>query len=114
MLQWTDVDASSSNNSCRNKRRKHAQKDIQREKQTVGWKRKDRNDIIKRTVDEDEVLIALGFLLIWKRRKQRNKQKMKKNRAMWDRDIYKQRKEKDTYNTLKQELQLEDTEFYFK
>lgn len=39
---------------------------------------------------------------------------MKKNRAIWDRDIYKQRKEKDTYNTLKQELQLGDTEFYFK
>ena len=91
------MEASSSSNSCSNKRRKHAQKDVQRVKQTVGWKRKDRNDIIKRTMDEDEVLMTLGFFLIWKRRNQRNKQKMKKNRAMWVRDIYKQRKEKNTY-----------------
>ena len=66
----------------RNKRRKLAQKGIQREKQTVSWKRKDRNDVIRKTMDEEEALITLGFLLIRKRRKQRNKQKLKKNRAM--------------------------------
>ena len=33
-------------------------------------------------MDEEEALITLGFLLIRKRRKQRNKQKLKKNRAM--------------------------------
>ena len=51
-------------------------------KQTVGWKRKDTNDIIKKTMDEDEALMTLRFLLIQKRRRQRSKQKVKKNRAM--------------------------------
>ena len=36
---------------------------------------------------EDETLMKL--LLIRKRRRQLNKQKVKKNRAMWVRDIYK-------------------------
>ena len=39
---------------------------------------------------------------------------MKKNRAMWVRDIYKQREEKGAYHTLVQELQLGDKEFHFK
>ena len=38
----------------RSKRRKHAEKGIQREKETVGWKRKDRNDIIKKAMEKDE------------------------------------------------------------
>ena len=70
---------------CKSKRRKHVQKGIQREKQIVGSKIKGRNDIIKKTMDEDETLMTLGFLLIWKR--QRNKQKVKKNKAVWGRDI---------------------------
>ena len=65
-------------------------------------------------MDEDEALMTLGFLLIRKRRRQRNKQKVKKNRAMWVRDIFKQREEKGAYHTLVQELQLGDREFYFK
>ena len=42
-------------------------------------------------MDEDEALMILGFLLIRKRRRQRNKQKVKKNRAMRVLDVYKQR-----------------------
>ena len=47
-------------------------------------------------MDEDEALMILGFLLIRKRRRQGNKQKVKKNRAMRVLDVYKQREEKDT------------------
>ena len=65
-------------------------------------------------MDEDEALMTLGVLLIRKRRRQRNKQKVKKNRAMWVRGIFKQREEKGAYHTLVQELQLGDREFYFK
>ena len=65
-------------------------------------------------MDEDEALMILGFLLIRKRRRQRNKQKVKKNRAMRVLDVYKQREEKGIYHTLAQELQLGDKEFYFK
>ena len=65
-------------------------------------------------MDEDEALMILGFLLIRKRRRQRNKQKVKKNRAMRVLDVYKQREEKGTYHTLVQELQLGDKESYFK
>ena len=64
-------------------------------------------------MDEDKALMALGFLMIRKRRRQRNKQKVKK-RVMSVRDIYKQREEKGTYHTLVQELQLGGIEFYFK
>ena len=62
----------------RSKRRKYVQKDIQKEKQTVGWKWKNRNDIIKKAMDEDEILVNLEVLLIRKRRRQRNNQKVKK------------------------------------
>ena len=65
-------------------------------------------------MDEDEGLMTLGFLLNRKRRRQRNKQKVKKNRAMWVRDIFKQREEKGAYHALVEELQLGDREFYFK
>ena len=65
-------------------------------------------------MDEDEALMILGFLLIRKRRRQRNKQKVKKNRAMRVLDVYKQWEEKGIYHTLVQELQLGDKEFYFK
>ena len=65
-------------------------------------------------MDEDEALMTLGFLLIRKRRRQRNKHKVKKNRAIWVRDIFKQREEKSAYHTLVQVLQLGDREFYFK
>ena len=65
-------------------------------------------------MDEEEARITLGFLLIRKRRKQRNKQKLKKNRAMWVRDIYKQREGKGAYHNLVQELQLGDSEIQFK
>ena len=54
-------------------------------------------------MDEDEALMTLGFLLIRKRRRQRNKQKVKENRTMWVCDIYKQREEKGAYHTLDQE-----------
>ena len=63
---------------------------------------------------EDEALMILGFLLIRKRRRQINKQKVNKNRAMWVHDIYKQREEKGAYHTLVQELQIGDREFCFK
>ena len=65
-------------------------------------------------MDEDEAQITSGFLLIRKRRRQRNKQNVKKNRAMWIRDIHKQREEKGAYHILVQELQLGGREFYFK
>ena len=97
----------------RSKRRKHAEKGIQREKETVGWKRKDRNDIIKKAMEKDEALMTLWFLLTRKRRRQRTKQKVKKNRAMWVRDVYKQREEKGAYHNLAQEL-LRDRGLYFK
>ena len=59
-------------------------------------------------MDEYEGLMTLGFLLIRKRRRQRNKQKLKKNRATWVRDNFKQQEEKGAYHTLVQELQLGD------
>ena len=60
---------------CRSKRRKHAQKGIRREKQAVGWKRENRKDIIKKTMDEGEALMSSGFLLIWKKTKTKKKTK---------------------------------------
>ena len=57
-------------------------------------------------MDEDEALMTLGFLLIQKRRRQRNKQRVKKNRAMWVCNIYKQWEEKGAYHTLVLELSL--------
>ena len=45
---------------------------------------KDRNGIIKKTMDEDKTLMTLGFFLIRKRRRQRNKEKVKKNRPLWE------------------------------
>ena len=63
-------------------------------------------------MDEDETLMALGFLLIRKRRRKRNKPKVKKNIVMWVRDIYKQREEKGAYHTLVQEFQLGGTEIF--
>ena len=61
-------------------------------------------------MDEDEALMALGFLLIRKRRRQRNKQKVKK-RVMSVRDIYKQREEKGAYHTLCKSYNLEVQNF---
>ena len=39
---------------------------------------KNRNDIIKKPMDEDKILMNLGVLLIQKRRRQRNNLKVKK------------------------------------
>ena len=50
-------------------------------------------------MDEDEALMTLGVFLIQNRRRQRNKQKVKKNRAMWVRGINKHREEKGAYQT---------------
>ena len=57
---------------------------------------------------EEEILL---FLLLLRRRKLRERAKRK--RTCWVRDIFRKRKEQGDYNNLVRELQLADREFYF-
>ena len=65
----------------------------------------------KYNMDDEETLVALGFIIL-KRRERRKK--ARKSRKMWVREIYKQRENLGIFHTLVQEMALGDRQFYFK
>ena len=65
-------------------------------------------------MDEEELLLALGYLVL-KRRIRRAKQlRAKYVRKMWVKDIFKERERKGIFHTLVQEMTLGDRESYFR
>ena len=65
-------------------------------------------------MNDEELLLALGYLLL-KRRIRRRKQLQAKNvRRMWVREIFKERERKGIFHTLVQEMALGDRESYFR
>ena len=65
-------------------------------------------------MDEEEILLTLGYLLLKRSIHRRNQQQTKNVRKMWVREIFKQRENKGVYHTLVQEMALGDRGFYFK
>ena len=62
-------------------------------------------------MDEEEILLALGFIFL--KRRQR-KQKIRKMKKIWVREIFRQRENHGIYHNLVQEMALGDRELYFK
>ena len=60
-------------------------------------------------MDDEELLIYLGYILL-KRSRREVERKFRKNRSMWVRQMYNQREE----HALIQEMTLDDQESYFK
>ena len=63
-------------------------------------------------MDEEDILLTLGYLLLKRSIRRRKQQETKNVRKMWVRDIFKQRKNKGVYHTLVQEIALGDRGFY--
>lgn len=65
-------------------------------------------------MEDEEVLIFLGYILLKRSFRRKAKRKARKKRSIWVRKIYKQREECGIYHTLVQEMTLGDRESYFK
>ena len=65
-------------------------------------------------MDDEELLIYLGYILLKRSSRREAERKFRKKRSMWVRQIYKQREEHGLYHTLIQEMTLGDRESYFK
>ena len=65
-------------------------------------------------MEDEETLVALGFIILKRRERRKKEKEARKSRKMWVREIYKQRENLGIFHTLVQEMALGDREFYFK
>ena len=65
-------------------------------------------------MNEEDILYALGYILLKRSIRRRKEKETGKGRKMWVRQIFKQRENCGIYHTLVQEMSLDDREYYFK
>ena len=65
-------------------------------------------------MDEEELLLSLGYILLKRSIRRRKERKARHARKMWVREIFKKRETAGIYHTLVQEMALGDRELYFK